>query len=276
MLTAVLPAIAFPTIDPVAIAIGPFAIRWYALAYIAGILLGWRYALWLARRRPVYFEPAAIDDFVLYATLGIVAGGRLGYVLFYNPGHFLAHPLEIPMIWQGGMSFHGGMAGVVVATVLFARRVGAPVLAVGDIVAAAAPIGLFFGRLANFVNGELFGRVAPDLPWAMVFPHGGPMPRHPSQLYEAALEGVVLFLILFALARRPEIRERPGQIGGAFLIGYGLFRSLVELVREPDANLGLFAGVATMGQLLSVPMMVAGVALIVVARRRPPETPAPR
>ncbi len=273
---AMLPAIVFPIIDPVAIAIGPFAIRWYALAYIAGILIGWRYCLWLARRRPVYFEPAAIDDFVLYATLGIVLGGRLGYVLFYNLPYFIEHPLEAFMIWQGGMSFHGGLIGVLTAIWVFARRVGAPYLAVGDIVAAATPIGLFFGRLANFINGELFGRPAPDVPWAMAFPRGGPVPRHPSQLYEAALEGLVLFAILLLLARRPEIRERPGQVGGAFLVGYGLFRIVVELFRQPDAQLGFLAFGVTMGQILSIPMVLVGLGLIAYARSRPAAVPKPK
>lgn len=271
-----LPALAFPVIDPVAIAIGPFAVRWYALAYISGILIGWRYCLWLARRRPVYFEPAAIDDFVLYATLGIVLGGRIGFVLFYNLAYYLQHPLEVFMVWQGGMSFHGGLLGVLTAIALFARRVGVPFAVIGDIVAAATPIGLFFGRLANFVNGELFGRPAPDVPWAMVFPRGGPVPRHPSQLYEAAMEGLLLFAILFLIARRPEIRERPGQVGGAFLVGYGIFRTVAELFREPDAQIGFLSFGFTMGQLLSMPMIVAGLALILYARSRPPVIPAPR
>ncbi|EDP64800.1 Prolipoprotein diacylglyceryl transferase [alpha proteobacterium BAL199] len=271
-----LPAITFPIIDPVAIAIGPFAVRWYALAYISGILLGWRYCLWLARRRPVYFEPSAIDDFVLYATLGIVLGGRLGFVLFYNLPYYLQNPLEIFMVWQGGMSFHGGLLGVLTAIGLFARRVGVPFVVVGDIVAAATPIGLFFGRIANFVNAELFGRPAPEVPWAMVFPRGGPVPRHPSQLYEAAMEGALLFVILLLIARRPEIRERPGQVGGAFLVGYGVFRTLAELFREPDAQIGFLSFGFTMGQLLSLPMIVAGLALILYARSRPPVVPAPR
>ena len=271
-----LPAIVFPVIDPVAIAVGPFAVRWYALAYIAGILIGWRYCLWLARRRPQYFEPAAIDDFVLYATLGIVLGGRIGYVLFYNLPFYLEHPLDALMIWQGGMSFHGGMIGVLAAIGVFAWRVGAPYLAVGDIVAAATPIGLFFGRIANFVNGELFGREAPDVPWAMAFPRGGPVPRHPSQLYEAALEGLVLFLLLLLLARRGDIRSRPGQVGGAFLAGYGLFRIVVEFFREPDAQLGFLAFGTTMGQLLSVPMVLVGLGLIAYARSRPAAVPKPK
>ena len=255
-------AIPFPVIDPIAMEIGPLAIRWYALAYITGIMFGWRYALWLAKRAPIYFEAKALDDFVLNATLGIVIGGRLGYVLFYNLDYFIANPVQIFMIWQGGMSFHGGFLGVVLATWLFARKVKAPALAVGDIIAAAAPIGLFFGRIANFINAELYGRVT-DVPWAMVFPNGGPEPRHPSQLYEAFLEGIVLFIILFLLARQKRVRERPGIIFGGLVIGYGIFRSMVELVREPDAHLGFIIGSLTMGQLLSIPMVLAGVALVV-------------
>jgi len=266
-------AIPFPVIDPVAIELGPFAIRWYALAYITGIMLGWRYALWLARRHPVYFDPKLFDDFVLYATLGIVLGGRLGYVLFYNLPYFLDHPLEIFAVWQGGMSFHGGMLGVVLATYVFARQQKTPWFALGDLVCAAAPIGLFFGRIANFINGELYGRPAPDFPYAMVFPNGGPLPRHPSQLYEGFLEGIVLFLILFVLARNSEIRKRPGTICGAFFLFYGLFRATVEFVREPDAHLGHLAGFITMGQLLSLPMIVAGLLLIWYARSRPPVEP---
>lgn len=266
----ILPAIPFPVIDPVAVAIGPFAIRWYALAYIAGILIGWKYAVWLARRRPVFFEPKLIDDFVFYATIGIVLGGRLGYVVFYNPGYYIAHPLEILMVWQGGMSFHGGFLGVVLATVLFARRVGAPVLAVGDLVAAAAPIGVFFGRVANFINGELFGRPAPDVPWAMAFPNGGPIPRHPSQLYEAALEGLVLFVVLLLLARRESVRRRPGIVIGVFFLGYGIARTVCEFFREPDVQLGFILPHVTMGQILSLPMIVIGVLVVVWAARRDP------
>lgn len=266
----ILPAIPFPVIDPVAVAIGPFAIRWYALAYIAGILLGWKYAVWLAKRRPVFFEAKLIDDLVFYATLGIVLGGRLGYVLFYNPAYYFSHPLEIFMVWQGGMSFHGGFLGVVVATALFARKVGAPMLAIGDLVAAAAPIGLFFGRIANFINGELFGRAAPDVPWAMAFPHGGPIPRHPSQLYEATLEGLVLFVLLFLLARRESIRRKPGIIIGAFFAGYGIARTICEFFREPDVQLGFILPHVTMGQILSLPMIVVGTAIILWAMRRDP------
>ncbi|MFQ5775460.1 MAG: prolipoprotein diacylglyceryl transferase [Kiloniellaceae bacterium] len=258
-------ALAFPQIDPVAIAIGPLAIRWYALAYIAGLLLGWRYCRWLAARPPQRLSARAIDDFLVWAVLGVVLGGRLGYVLFYKPGFYLAHPQEILFLWQGGMSFHGGLLGVVLATVLFARREGVPIFALSDIVACATPIGLFFGRIANFINGELFGRPT-DLPWGMIFPLGGPVPRHPSQIYEAGIEGLVLFLILFALARRGAL-QRTGSLTGAFLIGYALARMLVELAREPDPHLGfLFAG-ATMGQLLSLPMLLAGLAVLAWTRR---------
>jgi phosphatidylglycerol:prolipoprotein diacylglycerol transferase len=262
-------AIPFPMVDPIAVELGPIVIRWYALAYIAGIMLGWRYAVWLASREPRRFEPKLFDDFVLWATFGIVLGGRLGYVVFYQPGYYLSNPSEILMVWQGGMSFHGGTLGVLVATVLFARKHGIRLLVLGDIICAAAPIGLFFGRIANFINSELFGRVAPDFPYAMVFPNGGPLPRHPSQLYEAALEGLVLFLILFVFARRAEVRARPGLIAGGFFLGYGVFRAFVEFFREPDAYLGYLFDVITMGQLLSLPMMLLGVALIGYALTRP-------
>ena len=262
-------ALAFPTIDPTLVEIGPFAIRWYALAYIGGILLGWRYALVLARTSPYSFDRRALDDFLLWVTLGIVLGGRLGYVLFYKPGYFLEHPAEIVFVWQGGMSFHGGMLGVVIGIVLFARLRKIPLLALGDLVACVVPIGLFLGRVANFINGELFGRVS-DVPWAMVFPRGGDLPRHPSQLYEAGLEGLVLFCVLWLVWRYSGLRQRPGAVSGVFLVGYGLSRIIVEFAREPDAHLGfLFAG-ATMGQLLSVPMVLLGLGLILWARPLPP------
>lgn len=260
-------AINFPQIDPIAISLGPIAIRWYALAYIAGLLLGWRYCRRLAGRPPERLSVRAIDDFLVWVALGVILGGRLGYILFYKPGYYLANPLDVLFIWQGGMSFHGGLLGVAVAIVLFARKEAAPVLAVADIVAGATPIGLFFGRIANFVNGELFGRPT-ELPWGVVFPHGGPVPRHPSQLYEAGLEGLVLFLVLHALVRAGALR-RPGTLTGAFLIGYAASRMLVELVRQPDQHLGFLIGGATMGQLLSVPMLLAGLALIAWARRAP-------
>ena len=264
--------IPFPVIDPVLIQLGPFAIRWYALAYIAGLLGGWYHIRALAAQRPGWPEALDVDDFIVWATLGVIAGGRLGYVLFYKPGFFLANPLEILFVWRGGMSFHGGLIGVAVAIVLFARRRG--VLAFADLVACAAPIGLFFGRLANFVNGELWGRPS-EAPWAMVFPRAGPVPRHPSQLYEAALEGAFLFVALWALCRFTSARDRPGFLAGAFLAGYGACRTFVEVFRQPDLHLGfLFAGV-TMGQVLSAPLIVAGAWLALRASPAPVAAPLP-
>lgn len=264
--------LAYPEIDPVIVQIGPFALRWYGLAYLAGILGGWWYMRFLATH-PAGAKPAVkreqVGDFVAWATVGIVLGGRLGYVLFYKPAHFLAHPLEIFQVWQGGMSFHGGLLGVVVAVIWFCRANGIPLLAFGDLMACAAPIGLFFGRVANFVNGELFGRPAADVPWAMVFPHGGPEPRHPSQLYEAGLEGLLLFVVLHLSWRVKAVRARPGTLTGIFLIGYAMARATVETYREPDTFLGFLWGGLTMGQLLSLPMLAVGVALLVAAWKRP-------
>jgi len=261
----------FPAFDPIAIAIGPLAIRWYALAYIGGIALGWVYARWIIRNEKLWGGPAPIriaqfDDFVLWITLGIILGGRIGYVLFYNPAYFAAHPAEIFQLWNGGMSFHGGFAGCVIAVLAFGWRNQIPVLSLGDLACAVGPIGLFFGRLANFINGELWGRPA-DVPWAIVFPGGGPLPRHPSQLYEAALEGVVLLLLLAILIRAGLLR-RPGTIIGAFALIYGLARITGEFFREPDPQLGFLWGGLTMGMLLSVPMIIAGLAFIAYARKR--------
>jgi len=264
----VLYALPFPAFDPVLIQVGPLAIRWYALAYIAGILLGWAYVRRLAALPPPTMPRERVDDLVVWLTLGIIVGGRLGYVLFYKPGYYLEHLAEIPAVWQGGMSFHGGMLGVLVAGWLFCRKYDLPVLRVGDAVACAVPIGLFFGRIANFVNGELFGRPT-DVPWAVVFPHGGPEPRHPSQLYQAGLEGLLLGLLLFALSRSEAVRSRPGLLGGTFLAGYAVARAIGELFREPDAFLGFLIGGATMGQLLSLPMLALGLYLVARALRRP-------
>jgi phosphatidylglycerol:prolipoprotein diacylglycerol transferase len=260
-------AIAFPAIDPVAVQIGPLPIRWYALAYIAGILLGWQYMRMLTRRPPQAIGLRDVDDFVVWATLAIVLGGRLGYVLFYKPGYYLERPLEAFALWQGGMSFHGGLIGVIAAIFLFAHLRKLSWLKLGDLVVCAVPIGLFFGRIANFINGELYGRPS-DAPWAMAFPHGGPLPRHPSQLYEAALEGLLLFAVLYALAWHTRSLERPGLLGGVFLAGYAVARTIGELFREPDAHLGFLAHGATMGQLLSLPVLLAGLYLIWHARRR--------
>jgi phosphatidylglycerol:prolipoprotein diacylglycerol transferase len=262
--------LAFPAIEPEIFRLGPFALRWYALAYIAGIVIGWRLALRLADARPRVATRADIDDFVTWVTLGIILGGRLGYVMFYKPAYFLAHPGEILAVWQGGMSFHGGMLGAIAATVLFALRRGIDVVALGDIVALMAPIGLFFGRIANFINAELYGRPG-DVPWAMVFPTDPTrLPRHPSQLYEAALEGAVLFAVVAVLAWRGDARRRPGTLIGVFLVGYALARIACEFFREPDAHLGFLYAGATMGQLLCLPMLGAGIVFLTLARRRPP------
>lgn len=266
-------AIPFPAFDPVLIAIGPFAVRWYALAYILGILLGWLYARAIIRNERLWGGAAPMtvadyDDFILWVTFGIILGGRVGYVLFYNFEHFAAHPNEILELWKGGMSFHGGFTGCVVAVILFARTRGIPVLSLGDVTCAVGPIGLLLGRIANFINGELWGRPS-DVPWAMVFPSGGPLPRHPSQLYEAALEGVVLFVVL-AVAIRSGALRRGGLTIGIFAVGYGILRSFGEFFREPDPQLGFLWGGLTMGMLLSVPLIMFGVGLIAYARRHPP------
>ena len=269
----VLPVIPFPAINPILISIGPLAVRWYALAYIVGIIAGWFYArAIIASKRfwggPAPFTALDFDDFIIWITLGIILGGRTGYVLFYNLPLFAAHPIEILQLWNGGMSFHGGVAGCAIAIVLFALHRRISVLSLADVTAAVAPIGLFLGRIANFINGELWGRPT-DVPWAMVFPNGGPIPRHPSPLYEAALEGVVLSIVLGLLVRAGALK-RPGLVTGAFALGYGVARITCELFREPDAQLGFLWGGLTMGMLLCVPLMLAGVAVLTVALTREP------
>ncbi len=265
-------AILFPSIKPEIFSLGPyhvggwelgpFAIRWYALAYIAGLILGWRWCLAIAKRPPLSAKILDIDDFLTWATVGVVLGGRLGYVLFYLPHHYAANPLEIFQVWHGGMSFHGGALGVLVAILLFTRRRGLNPLAFGDIIVCAVPIGLFFGRIANFINSELWGRVT-DVPWGVIFPNGGPEPRHPSQLYEACLEGLVLFVIVNWLERSTTIREKPGALSGVLLIGYGIARIIAEFFRVPDEFLGYLAfDIVTMGQILSLPLIIAGLALL--------------
>jgi phosphatidylglycerol:prolipoprotein diacylglycerol transferase len=262
-------ALPFPAIDPVLIEIGPFAIRWYALAYVVGLILGWRYMLHLARRIPGILSERDVDDFLLWATLGVILGGRFGYVLFYNSSYFFNHPLQIFAVWQGGMSFHGGLVGVITALILFCRLRKLSILRVGDILCCAVPIGLLLGRIANFINGELFGRPA-EVPWAMVFPNGGPIPRHPSQLYEACSEGLLLFLLLWFMAHYTRAPQRPGLIAGTFLTGYGIARGTVEFFRQPDQQLGFLYSWVTMGQLLSLPLIVAGLMLIWHALLHPP------
>jgi phosphatidylglycerol:prolipoprotein diacylglycerol transferase len=273
-------AIAFPVFDPIAISVGPIAIRWYALAYIGGIVLGWLYARALIKNELLWGGPAPmtlpqIDDFILWVTIGIILGGRTGYVLFYNLPFFIQHPAEIFELWKGGMSFHGGFLGCVGAVILFCRKHEIPILSLGDITTAVAPVGLFLGRLANFINSELWGRPADaSVPWAMVFPNGGPLARHPSQLYEAGLEGILLFTILALMIRFGALR-RPGLILGSFIAFYGLARIAGEFFREPDAQLGFLWRGLTMGMLLSVPMVIAGATMMVVAWRRPPQKRQP-
>ncbi|MDE1968479.1 MAG: prolipoprotein diacylglyceryl transferase [Alphaproteobacteria bacterium] len=262
-------AIPFPPLDPIALSLGPFVVRWYALAYIAGLVIGWRYCLWIASQKPRVARREDVDDFLVWATLGVILGGRTGYVLFYRPEFYFANPSEILKLWHGGMSFHGGALGVLAAIGLFTRQRKMNYLAFADIIAPAVPIGLFFGRIANFVNDELWGRVT-DVPWAMVFPSDpAHLPRHPSQLYEATLEGLVLFAILFFVMRRTDARQRPGTLSGTFLIGYGAARIIGECFRQPDANLGFIFWGITMGQILSVPVVLFGVWLLWRARQQP-------
>ncbi|MBO6579617.1 MULTISPECIES: prolipoprotein diacylglyceryl transferase [unclassified Thalassospira] len=262
-------SLAFPAIDPIAISIGPIAIRWYALAYIAGLLLGWKYVVYYCTKTPNIMSKRDVDDLLFWATLGVILGGRLGYILFYNLDYYLDNPANILKVWQGGMAFHGGFMGVIVAIILFARKRNISILAVLDAAAVATPIGLFFGRIANFINGELYGRTT-DVAWGFVFPNGGPEPRHPSQLYEAALEGLILFIVLFILSRKAFVRHRPGILGGTFVAGYGISRIIVEFFRQPDAQLGYLAGGITMGQVLSIPMVLAGIGCIVYALKSKP------
>ncbi|MGY3620871.1 prolipoprotein diacylglyceryl transferase [Bradyrhizobium sp. USDA 10063] len=270
----------FPVFDPIAISIGPIAIRWYALAYICGIVIGWIYARAMIKNEKLWGGPAPItltqmDDFILWVTLGIIVGGRTGYVLFYNLPFFVQHPAEIFELWKGGMSFHGGFLGCVVAVMWFARRNRVPILSLGDMTTAVAPIGLFLGRLANFINSELWGRPAdPSLPWAIVFPNGGPLPRHPSQLYEAGLEGILLFTILAVMIRMGALK-RPGLVLGSFILIYGIARIIGEHFREPDPQLGFLWGGLTMGMLLSVPMVIVGTIMVVMAWRRRAPQPVP-
>src|SRR3954447_17597310 len=267
-------AITFPAIDPVAISIGPLAIRWYALAYISGIVIGWIYARVLIRSEKLWSGPAPIvpvqlDDFILWVTLGIILGGRTGYALFYNLPFFIEHPAAILKLWEGGMSFHGGLLGCRGAVMLFALRNNISILSLGDITTAVAPIGIFLGRLANFIKGELWGREADaSVPWRMIFPDDAlQLFRHPSQLYEAALEGILLFAVMAIMVRMGALK-RPGLILGSFIAIYGLARITGEFFREPDPQLGFLWGGLTMGMLLSVPMVIAGGLIIVMAWRR--------
>lgn len=261
----------FPDFNPVAIRLGPFAIRWYALAYIAALLLAWWLLRRLVRERPEVATTLQVDDFLTWATLGVVIGGRLGYVLFYQPGYYFTHPQMILAVWDGGMSFHGGLIGVAVAITWFCCRNKLHPLRFADRVAVTAPIGLGLGRIANFINGELFGRVAPSWwPFAMIYPKArvmypaeGLAPRFPSELYEAFLEGLVLFIVMYVLSRSERRREKWGFLTGSFLLGYGIARIIGEMFREPDPFLGFLFFGATMGQILSLPLVVLGIWLIV-------------
>lgn len=264
----------FPQIDPVAFAIGPIAVRWYGLAYLAGVGLGMLYGIALLARPSLWvdntppFRRGEWIDFGFWAILGIVIGGRIGYVIFYDPFYFAANPIAIIQTWDGGMSFHGGLLGLIAVLAWFTKGKKIRILSALDLLGATAPIGLALGRIANFINGELYGRVT-DLPWGMVFPTGGPLPRHPSQLYEAALEGLVLFLVIRIVTHVWQGLRRPGLVAGIFGIGYALSRIAVEFVRLPDAQIGyLYGGWLTIGMLYSLPVLLAGAGLVAFALRR--------
>ena len=270
-----LAALPFPAIDPIALQLGPVAIHWYGIGYVAGILFAWWYtkrlvanqSLWASGKPPI--TPLDLDDFVLWAALGVVFGGRLGYILFYDFAAIAANPLSAFAVWNGGMSYHGGMLGVILAIVLFALKRSIPVWTMLDTIAAAVPVGLGLVRLTNFINSELWGRPT-DAPWGVVFPNGGELPRHPSQIYEALLEGLVLFFVLRLCTHRLFKLKSPGFVGGAFVCGYGLSRIFVEFFREPDAHIGYLAGNwLTMGMILSLPMVLAGGWAMATARTQP-------
>ena len=251
----------YPAISPVIFSIGPIAVRWYSMAYLAGILLAWFLINRNIKKYALNLDKSKIEDLVFYITLGIILGGRLGYVLFYGTSSFWQNPLEVFALWKGGMSFHGGVLGVIVGAWLFARKIQYPFLGVTDLVVLYAPIGIFLGRLANFANDELWGRVT-DVAWAVRFPSGGGLPRHPSQLYEAFFEGIVMFVVLNWLWRSKTIRAHQGTVSALFVLLYGLFRVCMEQFRQPDAHMGFFFFHLTMGQLLSFPLMLLGVIVL--------------
>ncbi|PZU45591.1 MAG: prolipoprotein diacylglyceryl transferase [Sphingomonas sp.] len=254
-------------LDPVALQIGPLALRWYSLAYIVGIVAAWWLLARMVRRPGSPMTAKHVDDLVTWCTLGVILGGRLAYVIFYNPQQYLENPLDVFKLWEGGMSFHGGLTGVILAIVLYARSQGLSALRILDYVAVVAPIGLLLGRFANFVNGELWGRPT-DGTWGIIFPDAGPEPRHPSQLYEAALEGAMLLIVLNLLFWGTRARLKPGLLGGIFITGYGLSRFVIEYFREPDTQLGVLSIGLTMGQLLSLPMILFGLWLLATLNRR--------
>lgn len=255
------PYFTYPNIDPVAFSLGPLDVRWYSLAYMVAFIAGWRYCMALAAKDTDKLpSPKQVDDFLVWAVLGVILGGRIGYVLFYNLAEYIQNPADMLKIWHGGMSFHGGLLGMATSTLVYSYRHKIPALRLGDILACAAPIGFFFGRIANFINGELYGRVT-DSPFSMVFPHGGSLPRYPSQLFEAFFEGLVLFFLLLILAQFSVIRNRNGLLFGIFLMFYGAARFVIEYWREPDIQLGFIVAHFTMGQILCFPMVVIGVIL---------------
>lgn len=275
MLPHSLSALAFPDIDPVALQIGPVSIHWYGIGYVVSILFVWWYAKRLAGKPQLWpgneckIQPIDLDDFVMWAAIGVVAGGRIGYILFYDLAAYMANPLSIFAVWKGGMSYHGGFLGTTIAMILFAKKRGIPVWSMFDIVAAGVPFGLGVVRVANFINSELWGRPT-DVPWGFVFPTGGPDPRHPSQLYEVALEGLILLLVLRLLTHSFLKLKAPGFVAGAFVAGYGLSRIVVEFFRVPDVQLGYLAGGwLTMGMILSLPMVLAGVWAMATAKKLP-------
>ncbi len=256
-------------LDPVALQLGGFALRWYSLAYIFGIIAAWFLLARMVRRPGSPMKAAQVDDLITWCTLGVIVGGRTGYVLFYNPAQYAADPLAFFKLWEGGMSFHGGLVGVILAILLYARSQGLSALRILDYVAVVSPVGLFLGRLANFVNGELWGRPT-DGSWGIIFPDAGPEPRHPSQLYEAATEGLLLLVLLTILFWATNARMKPGLLGGLFITGYGLSRFGIEYFREPDPQLGILSIGLTMGQLLSLPMILLGLFLLATASHRQP------
>ena len=257
-------AIILPEFNTFAVQFGGFGIRWYAVAYLVGLLAGWYLLRREADHKQSPLHPQTVDVLINYVLFGIIIGGRLGYILFYNSGYYLAHPLAMLRIWEGGMAFHGALLGIAIAVLIMAKRHHVPFFVLTDRIALVVPIGLFFGRLSNFINGELYGRVT-ALPWAMVFPMSDGQPRHPSQLYQAGLEGLLLGVIMLMLWRRGWLQQH-GRITGVLLDGYGVARSMIEFVREPDAQIGLLLDSISMGQLLSVPMIILGVYLI---KRKP-------
>ncbi|MBR2137127.1 MAG: prolipoprotein diacylglyceryl transferase [Alphaproteobacteria bacterium] len=253
--------LAYPNISPNILTIGDFALRWYSMAYLVGILAGWWLVAVRVKKYAIGLSKADLEDIAFFMTLGIILGGRLGYILFYGEGQYLQNPLEIFAIWHGGMSFHGGIIGVIVALWLASRKIKFPYLKLTDLVAPVVPIGIFLGRLANFANDELWGRVT-DVAWAVRFPRGGYLPRHPSQIYEAFSEGILLFVVLNLLWKNKWCREHTGFLSGIFLLGYSLLRTFVEQFREPDAQIGFLWGGLTMGQCLSLPIDILGVYLL--------------